>query len=487
MVIDSQLDGDRRQQLFQSGQLPVSELGFDAARVQLQVTAGLRVELALQFLDHARTQLGEAFRSASMPHELELPTGTSYVRVGVVAIGAGSAVVRRLVLGRITSNDPPRIVGRSRILLVTNGYPAAGMLYRNGFVHRRVLDYRRAGVDVDVFCHRPHEPLTYHEFEGIDVVSGRGELLRRMLATNRYETVLVHFLDDEIWRQLRPRLDELRVVVWIHGAEIHPWQRRSFNHTTPEELASAKSSSKSRVELWNGVLKPLHPNVHLVTVSRTFADEIEQDYEVALPAAQHTVIHNIIDTELFRYEPKPASQRTKILSIRPFASRQYANDLSVEAILALATRPWFGELDFHLVGDGPLFDETVAPLRKLRNVSIDRRFARQDEIAELHRTHGVFLCPTRWDSQGVSRDEAMASGLVPVTTRIAAVPEFVDEECGFLAPPDDALALAAAIETLYLDPARFQRMSARAAARVRADRASAHTTMRELALIRGRG
>ena len=372
-----------------------------------------------------------------------------------------------------------------RILLVTNGYPAVDMLYRNAFVHRRVLDYRRAGVEVDVFCHRPHEPLTYHAFEGVDVVSGRGEILRRMLAANPYDTVLVHFLDDEIWRQLQPRLAELRVFVWIHGAEIHPWHRRSYNHTTSEELTSAKASSKSRTELWNGVLRPLHPNVQVITVSRTFAREIEEDYEIALPAHQHAVIHNVIDTELFRYEPKPAAQRTKILSIRPFASRQYANDLSVQAILELSTRPWFGELDFHIVGDGQLFDETVAPLRGFRNVLLERRFVRQDEIADLHRSHGVFLCPTRWDSQGVSRDEAMASGLVPVTTRTAAVPEFVDEDCGFLAPPEDARALASAIEALYLDPARFQRMSERAAARVRRDRAPEHTTARELALFRG--
>jgi len=484
ITIESALDPGGRQYLYQSGELSLAELGFETrARFHLEVSTGLRLQAVFLFFDQGRNRIGESIRFAAMNHELELPAGTAYLRFGVLVVGPGVATIRRLILGHVTTEEPTRIIGRSRILLVTNGYPSTDALYRNAFVHRRVLDYRRAGVDVDVFCHRPLEPLTYHEFEGTDVVSGRADLLRRMIASNTYETVLVHFLDAEIWRELEPRLADVRLFLWIHGAEIHPWHRRTYNYSTPEELESAKTTSRARAELWNGVLHPLHPNVHVITVSRTFAGEIEKDYDVTLPAAQHTVIHNIVDTELFRYEPKPASQRTRILSIRPFATRQYANDLAVKAILELAQHPWFGELDFHIVGDGPLFDDTVAPLRGMRNVLLERRFVRQDEIAELHRTRGVFLCPSRWDSQGVSRDEAMSSGLVPVTTRIAAVPEFVDDSCGFLAPPEDASALAAAIETLYRDPARFQRMSEEAAASVRRNRDTAHTTQRELALF----
>ena len=484
MTLESTLAVDGREYLYQHGELPLAAFGFESrARFHLDVTSGLRLQGVFLFFDHARRRIGEAIKFAAMNHELELPPGAAYARFGLLAVGPGTATVRRLVLGHLPSEEPTRIPGRSRVLLVTNGYPSTDALYRNAFVHRRVLDYRRAGVDVDVCCHRAGEPLAYHEFEGTDVVSGRAEVLRRVLASNAYDTVLVHFLDDEIWRALRPRLDDLRVFLWLHGAEVHPWHRRRYNYATAEELDAAKAASQPRAALWADVLRPLHPNVHVVTVSRAFAREIEEDHGVALPAAQHSVIHNVIDTALFRYEPKPAAQRTRILSIRPFATRQYANDLSVRAILELAGRPWFGELDFHLIGDGPLFDETVAPLRGLRNVRLERRFARQDEIAALHRAHGVFLCPTRWDSQGVSRDEAMASGLVPVTTRIAAVPEFVDDDCGFLAPPEDAAALAAAIEALYHDPARFQRMSAAAAARVRRDRDAAHTTQRELALF----
>lgn len=493
MTIQSDLEIDTRQYVYQRGELPLSAFGFDSkAQFHLEVTTGLRTQAVFLFFDQAKQRIGEVVRFASMNHEVEVPQGTAYVRFGVLVVGPGTVTIQRLVLGHVSTEEPTRIISRhsptaddanARVLLITNGYPSPDALYRNAFVHRRVLDYRRAGVNIDVFCHRPNEGMTYHEFEGVDVVSGRIEILRRMLASNPFTTVLVHFLDAEIWQTLRPVLEDLHVYLWVHGAEIHPWHRRRYNYLTSAELESAKSASKAREELWNSVLNPLHPNVHMITVSRSFANEIEDDYKVELPAAQHTVIHNVIDTKLFRYVPKPAAQRKKILSIRPFASRQYANDLSIAAVVELARRSWFDELDIHIIGDGPLFDATVEPLQKYRNVVLERRFARQDEIAALHRTHGIFLCPTRWDSQGVSRDEAMASGLVPVTTRIAAVPEFVDENCGFLTTPEDPAALASAIEALYLDPARFLRMSEEAAARIRRDRGAEHTSLRELALF----
>jgi glycosyltransferase involved in cell wall biosynthesis/spore maturation protein CgeB len=484
MTIDSTLDVDGRQYFYQRNESPLETFGFEQhVRFHLEVTAGLRIQAVFLFFDQEKRRIGDVIRIAAMNHEAELPAGAAYVRFGVLVVGPGTARVRRLVLGHVSTEEPTRIIGRSRTLVVTNGYPSTEALYRNGFVHRRVLDYRRAGIDVDVYCHRLRERITYHTFEGTDVVSGRIDILRRMLESNAYDTVLVHFLDEEMWRELHPRLDRLHVYLWIHGAEVHPWQRRAFNYTTEEELETAKTASNLRTELWRRVLREESPNFHLVTVSRTLANEVEEDYGVSLAPPKHSVIHNVIDTELFRYEPKPAEQRTKILSIRPFASRTYANDLSVAAIVELAKRPWFGELDFHLIGDGPLFDATVAPLQGLPNVLVERRFIRQDEIAALHRRHGIFLCPTRQDSQGVSRDEAMASGLVPVTTRIAAVPEFVDEDCAFLAPPENAIELAAAIETLYRDPARFQRMSAAAAERVRRDRSAAQTSTREISLF----
>ncbi len=193
------------------------------------------------------------------------------------------------------------------------------------------------------------------------------------------------------------------MVVWIHGgAEVQPWWRRSYNITDEEQLAVEKERSTRRLEFWRSVFAdPPGDDVHFVFVSRYFADEVMQDVGVELPAHRYSIIHNPIDTELFSYRPKDVELRRKVLSVRPYASRKYANDLAVDAVLALRDEPEFSAMTFRFVGDGPLFDETLAPLRDMPNVTLERRFLTQHEIVELHRQHGgVFLVPTRMDAQG---------------------------------------------------------------------------------------
>ncbi|TQR28849.1 hypothetical protein DMB92_08920 [Campylobacter sp. MIT 99-7217] len=109
------------------------------------------------------------------------------------------------------------------------------------------------------------------------------------------------------------------------------------------------------------------------------------------------------------------------ISAKIFSSKKYANDLSIKAILELSKKDFFKDLSFKIIGDGELFDELVKPLKEFKNISIEKRFLRQNEISKLHKEYGIFLNPTRWDSQGVSRDEAMSSGLVPITNKLAAI------------------------------------------------------------------
>ncbi len=83
----------------------------------------------------------------------------------------------------------------------------------------------------------------------------------------------------------------------------------------------------------------------------------------------------------------------------------------------------------------------------------------------------------------MSRDEAMASGLVPVTSRVAAVPEFVDSESGMLCEPESAESLAAALLRLAREPDLFLRLSRGAAERVRAQADKSLVLQSELRLI----
>ncbi len=484
MVVDSALGQKMSEYIYAQEKVPLSEFGWAGrARFYLDVSAGANAQVALIFYDANEKRLGDTINSSLSNHEVEIPAEARLVLFGLLISGKGQVTINRLMLGHALAEDPVRIFGRSKRLVLTNQYPSSADLYRNVFVHRRVIKYRERGENVDVFRFSSGEGLSYHDFEGVTVTTGGEEILERLLDTNEYESVLVHFLDPAMWSVLKSRLDTMQVIVWVHGFEIQAWHRRSYNYSTESEVENAKKLGERRALLWHEVLDKVHPNLKLVFVSRHLADEVEEDMKLSLPTSQVHVIHNLIDTDLFNYVAKPAEQRTQVLSIRPFADLTYANDLSVAAILELSDKPFFDELDFRIIGDGCLFDETVAPLRGFTNVIIEKRFIAQTEITELHKDYGVFLVPSRMDSQGVSRDEAMASGLVPITNAVAAIPEFADEDCAFLAPAEDASALAAAIEKLYHDPELFQRMSANAAARVRRQSGPEQTIAEELRLL----
>lgn len=482
--VESDLADGQHEYLYAPTELRPEDLGFDRQiRCYFDVAPGVNVQLVLLFLDAKKQRISSAIKMANRNQEADVPAGTVWIRLGLRVYASGAADIRALVLGHRTM-QPGDIVGVSADLVLSNHYPSYDDLYRNAFVHSRVVAYRKRGVRPDVFRLRPAEALSYHEFENVDVITGSQEALHRLLVGGRYRSVLVHFLDQAMWQVLRQHIDRMQVLVWVHGAEIQPWHRRSFNYQTEQERNSARSQSETRIHFWKEVLSDMPTNLRLVFVSNYLAATVMEDLGLSLPEGNFSILPNPIDTKLFTYQEKAVEQRRKILSIRPYASPTYANDLSVKAILALSSKPYFKDLEFRMIGDGKLFDQTLEPLRDFNNVYIERRFLTQTEIAILHKEYGIFLCPTRMDTQGVSRDEAMSSGLVPITNAVAAVPEFVDGSCGILAREENAEDLAAGIAAVYEDPQNFLNMSRAAAARVRAQRSVDMVIDHELLLLR---
>src|SRR3546814_4323353 len=73
-----------------------------------------------------------------------------------------------------------------------------------------------------------------------------------------------------------------------------------------------------------------------------------------------------------------------------------------------------------------------------------------------------------WSSDVCSSD--LSQGLACLATRVAAIPELVDDGVtGVLVPPDNPAALAAALARLIADPAERRRLGAAGQQRVRAD------------------
>jgi L-malate glycosyltransferase len=204
--------------------------------------------------------------------------------------------------------------------------------------------------------------------------------------------------------------------------------------------------------------------IHFVFVSNWMRRITETD--AAIKTKNSSIISNPINTSLFEYREKLDEHRKKILMIRSFGSRKYANDVAVEAIIELSNRNFFDELSFTIFGHGKYFKDLTDPLRTFKNIKITEGFLDNRLIPQIHATHGIFLCPTRQDAQGVSMCEAMSSGLVPVTTNCTAIPEFVEDQVtGMLTR--SSIDIANKIEQLYQHPALFRTISKNASQYIR--------------------
>ncbi|MCG7241874.1 MULTISPECIES: glycosyltransferase family 4 protein [Corynebacterium] len=352
-----------------------------------------------------------------------------------------------------------------KLLVICNAYPSEQALYRNGFIHRRVKAYKEAGLDVEVFYnHEPVRQAYEYEFDGVRVTVGNEGALELHVASNDFDGYLIHFAEPQRIRPLQKLNVKKPVIVWVHGFEAEAWYRRWFNFiNTSEDIKAALEKKETYYLKQNAFFHDLMTqeelNVSFVNVSKWFQKYVVEPDNGA-EFRNSTVIPNLVDEEVFPYREKEDKKRFNILSIRPFASLKYANDQTVGAILELSKRPYFKALSFTICGSGPMFDQTVEPLRQFDNVKLENRFFTQEEIRDLHAEHGIFLSPTRFDSQGVSMCEASSSGLVTISSEVAAVPEFIEHRVsGLLAQPESINDLADLIEELYFDAELFQRLS----------------------------
>ena len=178
------------------------------------------------------------------------------------------------------------------------------------------------------------------------------------------------------------------------------------------------------------------------------------------------LVRNSVDMRRFEQPGERLAEPATVVSVARLVEKKGLDDL-VRACGLLAKGGTAVRLD--LVGDGPLREQLTALAAEQ---GADVRFLGSldhDEVLACYRRAAVFSLPCVIASTG-DRDglptavlEAMASGLPAVTTGVNGLAEAViDGETGLVVPPRDPAALAAAIGSLIDDPARAERLGARA-------------------------
>lgn len=380
--------------------------------------------------------------------------------------------------------DETNLATGKDILLLCPAYPGGSRTYGGEFIQRRVEGYLRAGLSVSVIeIDLSRSETQEDDINDVSVLRCNLQSAADYIALENPKQLVAHQVKKPIWNILKPWLDHVNITIWIHGAEARHWRELESSYSS-QEISNLKPQldrqTQDRKETMTEILNTAQ--VKKIIVSQFMAKTVQAFTKANMLNVE--VIHNPILQRDFPYVEKSNEQRYNILWVRSFNSFNYSNDLCRDVILLLSKREFFEKLKFTIQGDGRYFDEITTPLKKFPNVDIRKGFVSTSGLRVLHRQHGILLVPSRWESQGLTCGEGMASGLVPVTTDVAALPEFVDETCGFLCPKDDASALAYAIETLVADSELFLEKSRNAANRAATQCGEEATLVREINWLR---
>jgi glycosyltransferase involved in cell wall biosynthesis len=226
--------------------------------------------------------------------------------------------------------------------------------------------------------------------------------------------------------------------------------------TSDREIALAHATGwghRLLIRRWYGFLRMqgivARKLQHIVTVSERSKLDICEAFRI--DAQRIRVIHNGIDTEIFRPEPRierdPWQLITTASADQPLKGSQHL----IPAFARLCSQ--FPQLRLVFVGQpkpGGRTDQLIERLgvadriRFLHGVSAD-------EFRELYAGSAIAVVPSEYEGFGLPAGEAMACGIPLVSTDGGALPEVVGD-AGRIVPAKDPDALARAIAELLTDP-----------------------------------
>jgi len=171
-----------------------------------------------------------------------------------------------------------------------------------------------------------------------------------------------------------------------------------------------------------------------------------EEVATSLGANNTTVIRNAVDIDDFT--PETVSSKT-LLYVGRLVRNNGIQDLLEALPLVVNEHP---DAEIHLLGSGPL-EETVRNSIQLNGLSDSVTLHDYvEDISEMYDNATIFCRPSYSEGLPLTLLESMASGVPPVVTNVAGVPEVVtDRENGILLSPGNSDDIADAINELFSD------------------------------------
>ncbi|HUT54987.1 MAG TPA: glycosyltransferase family 4 protein [bacterium] len=202
----------------------------------------------------------------------------------------------------------------------------------------------------------------------------------------------------------------------------------------------------------------------VITVSKAAAASVSRSFGIARERIR--VVYNGVDTESFRPDPAVKKKPRSLIFVGNTEDRKKGARYLMEAMLHLPKDVTLTVVD----GGAPrhlLMEELMKKLHLTGRVTCTGKIA-APELVKKYQEAEIGVVASVYEGFGFPASEAMSCGLPVVSTRGGALPEVVGEDgkAGFLVPPRDPAAMAAAIRKLLDNDGLRRSMGERGRARI---------------------
>lgn len=347
----------------------------------------------------------------------------------------------------------------NRIAIVSSRYPSEQDIYAHAFVHFRAKEYQDIGYSVQVFV--PDNHVKEYEFEGVSVVRCSSKRIAELISS--YDITYIHLLNIYPRRHLSGwpiyqaiMKKRMPVILYLHGSEVQTTRiRRTFERKRGvSNLVKDFYKDRFFIPRIKRFVKYVDENYSLATPSKWMKAEAENELRLKLRNVE--IIPNGIDIDLFGFQDRKLKNKNyKLVTIRPLTSKKYAVDKAIEFLSYLPT-----QYTLDIYGKGPLkedLQELAKSLGVFDRVRFFDEFIHRKNLTEFLSNYSSFVATTRMDAQGVMMCEAMATGMIIVTSDNTAINEFVDNGknglCG-----NNLKEMARRFDEIQTDPEALSRM-----------------------------
>jgi glycogen synthase len=319
-------------------------------------------------------------------------------------------------------------------------------------VRQLAREYQRRGIPVIVVTNRWPRSLPAREiFEGITVYRLPMRMPEGSLKARMSYTITAPSIRHELSEILRCEAVDILHVQCVGPNGFYALQASEALHlplvvTAQGERTMDADGIYERSPMLNETLRSLLTKAACITACSFHTLRDLEHYTGTTFGERSAVIPNAIEPADFENAEPFLHPRPYILGIGRMV-KQKGFDTLLEAF-GRATPAGF---DLLLAGDGPersrleqLRDQLCLQDRVRFCGAVTRKIA-----ASLFKGCSFFVLPSRQEPFGIVNLEAMICGKAVIASQTGGVPEIiVDGETGLLVPPDDAGALAAAINEL---------------------------------------